>query len=119
MNGPTTVPCRVFTASTATARFVIRFITLSCSSTMCSELASQSLSCLMKNVVLPESPYGVCTTRSLPSSADPARSTSSDQLAALPRTFGTDGAPASLPSCVVTIFESRCRRNESAGKISS
>jgi len=43
----------------------MRFMTLSCSPMMSSAFLSQSASSLMKNVVLPESPYGVCTTRSL------------------------------------------------------
>ena len=60
------VPCRVMHASTAAALLSIRFITFSCSPTMSSASLSQSPSALMKNVVLPESPYGVCTTRSVP-----------------------------------------------------
>ena len=67
MNGPTTVPCRVLTASTATARLLIRFMIFSSSPTMSSQLRSQSASEAMKKVVLPESPYGVWTTRSVPS----------------------------------------------------
>jgi hypothetical protein len=43
-------------ASTAAARLVIRFITLSCSPTMSSAWSSQSASDLMKKVVFPESP---------------------------------------------------------------
>ena len=64
----------------------------------------------MKNVVLPESPYGIWTTRSAPSPAPPASADSSAYVDARPSTFGTLGTPASLPSWVVTIFESiRCR----------
>ena len=66
MNGPTMVPCRVMHASTAAALLLIRFITLSSWPTMSSASLSQSASDSMKNVVLPESPYGVCTTRSVP-----------------------------------------------------
>lgn len=56
MNGPTTVPWRVLTASTAAARLRIRFITLICSSTTSAEHLFQSSREATKNVVLPESP---------------------------------------------------------------
>ena len=56
MKGPTTVPWRVITASTAAALLRIRFMILSSSSTICSASRSQSDSFAMKNVVLPESP---------------------------------------------------------------
>ena len=42
MNGPTTVPCRVMTASTAAALLRIRFMILSSSSAISSESRSQS-----------------------------------------------------------------------------
>ena len=58
MTGPTTVPWRVMTASTAAARQLMRFMTFSSSPTRSSACASQSRSPWMKNVVLPESPYG-------------------------------------------------------------
>ena len=58
MSGPTSVPCRVSTASTAIARCSILRITFSSAelSGSLAALASQSASVLMKNVVLPESP---------------------------------------------------------------
>ena len=56
MNGPTTVPQRVSTASTATGRLLIRFMTLTSWPTMSLRCLFQSASELMKNVVLPESP---------------------------------------------------------------
>ena len=59
MNGPTTVPHRVSTASTATGRLLIRRITLISSPTMSALCFFQSASDEMKKVVLPESPYGV------------------------------------------------------------
>ena len=77
MNGPTTVPWRVLTASTAAARLLMRFMILSSSPTMCSASRRQSPSSLMKKVVLPESPYGVCTTRSEPRPASAASLASS------------------------------------------
>ena len=77
MKGPTTVPWRVITASTAAALLRIRFMILSSSSIISSESRSQSDSLAMKNVVLPESPYGVCTTRSVPSPAASAAAISS------------------------------------------
>jgi hypothetical protein len=76
MNGPTIVPCLVMHASTAAAWLLMRFITLSCWPSMSAAQASQSRSDLMKNVVLPESPYGVCTTRSSPRPAWLARARS-------------------------------------------
>jgi len=78
MIGPTSVPCRVSTASTATARQLIRFITFistPVSSEDSSALSQEALS-LMKNVVLPESPQGSWTTRSSPSPAERASSSS-------------------------------------------
>src|SRR4029453_16544072 len=96
MNGPTMVPCRVMQASTAAALLSIRFITLSCSPTMSSAYFAQSFFPVMKKVVLPESPYGVCTTRSRPSSFEAASSLSSFQDDAVPITLVTDGAPAPL-----------------------
>ncbi len=79
MIGPTRVPCRVSTASTATARQLIRFITLSSTpvSSWSSAAASQPSRSVMKNVVLPESPQGSCTTRSSPS---PVRAGQLEQL---------------------------------------
>ena len=59
MKGPTIVPHRVSTASTATGRLLMRRITLISSPTMSSLCFFQSASEAMKNVVLPESPYGV------------------------------------------------------------
>ena len=76
MNGPTMVPCLVMHASTAAAWLLMRFITLSCWPSMSAAKSSQSRSDLMKNVVLPESPYGVCTTRSSPSPAPRASAVS-------------------------------------------
>ena len=120
MNGPTMVPCVVMHASTAAALLSMRFITLSCSPTMSSAYVSQSASDLMKNVVLPESPYGVCTTRSVPSPcADRELPQLRPRASAVPSTLGTDGAPASLPSWVVTILESSRRRSSSDGMIRS
>ena len=72
ISGPTSVPCRVITPSIASSRGSIRFITLICSPTICRSCSAQSPSFAMKKVVWPESPYGVCTTRSSPSPA-PAR----------------------------------------------
>src|SRR5438128_253912 len=60
----------------------------------------------MKKVVWPESPYGVWTTRSSPSPPARARETSSAYVVAVPIVLGTLGTPASLPSRVVSIFES-------------
>ena len=117
MNGPTMVPCVVMQASTAAALLSMRFITLSCSPTMSSATASKSAFDLMKKVVLPESPYGVCTTRSVPSPCATDRCRSAVHDFAVPSTLGTDAAPASLPSWVVTIFESRRRRSSSDGMI--
>ena len=59
MKGPTMVPCRVMQASTAAALLLIRFIAFSSCPMMLEECAAQSCVDLMKNVVLPESPYGV------------------------------------------------------------
>jgi hypothetical protein len=59
MNGPTMVPFRVSTASTATERLLIRFITLTSWPATSFWCRFQSASDEMKNVVLPESPYGV------------------------------------------------------------
>ena len=58
ISGPTSVPCRVSTASTAIARWSIRRMTLSSCSASGSFAAhlSQSAPVRMKNVVLPESP---------------------------------------------------------------
>ena len=56
MNGPTMVPHRVSTASTATGRLLMRRITLISSPTMSALCLRQSASDEMKNVVLPESP---------------------------------------------------------------
>ena len=56
ISGPTIVPWRVSTASTAAARLLIRFITLSSCDAMSSAFLSQSRCPRMKNVVLPESP---------------------------------------------------------------
>ncbi len=119
MNGPTIVPWRVMQASTAAAELLIRFITFSSWPTMFSLSRSQSASDLMKKVVLPESPYGVCTTRSVPRPLSVARVASSAQLSAVPRTLGTEGAPASLPSWVVTILESSRVRSSCDGRIRS
>ena len=79
ISGPTSVPYRVRTASTAIARWSIRRMTLSSwsASGSLAALLSQSASLLMKNVVLPESPYGVCTTRSPPRPCRLASSVSS------------------------------------------
>ena len=66
MSGPTSVPCRVMTPSIAASRQLIRRITLSSSRAMSAACSSQSAWEAMKNVVWPESPYGVCTTRSSP-----------------------------------------------------
>ena len=77
MNGPTTVPCLVLTASTATAWLLIRFMIFRSSPTMFSLSRSHSACEVMKKVVLPESPYGVCTTRSEPSPASVASAESS------------------------------------------
>ena len=84
---------------------------------MSSAYLSQSAFDLMKNVVLPESPYGVCTTRSVPRPCATDRCRSSVHELAVPSTLGTDGAPASLPSWVVTILESSRRRSSSDGMI--
>ena len=56
MNGPTTVPCLVFTASTAAARLRMRFMTLISSPTTSVAHLFQSSREATKNVVLPESP---------------------------------------------------------------
>ena len=58
ISGPTSVPHRVSTASTAIARWSIRRMTLSSlpPSGSLAEYLSQSAWDLMKNVVLPESP---------------------------------------------------------------
>ena len=56
ITGPTSVPCRVITPSSAAAAQLMRRITFSSSPTMCSACLSQSLRPLMKNVVFPESP---------------------------------------------------------------
>src|SRR5680860_1585328 len=117
MNGPTIVPCLVMHASTAAALLSIRFMTLSCSPMMSPAYLSKSTFDLMKNVVLPESPYGVCTTRSEPRPLATDSFRNPVHECAVPSTLGTDGAPASLPSWVVTIFESRRRRKESDGMI--
>ena len=77
MNGPTTVPCRVLTASTATAWLLIRFMIFRSWPTMSSQSRSHSAWLVMKNVVFPESPYGVCTTRSEPRPAPVALAVSS------------------------------------------
>ena len=119
MNGPTTVPCRVSTASTAMPRLLIRFMIFCCWPTMSSANLSQSASLVRKNVVFPLSPYGVCSTTSVPS---PAAVVSLDQLSQEStdvRMLGTLGAPASSPSLVVTILESRCSRSAADGRIRS
>ena len=119
MNGPTIVPCRVRTASTAMASLLIRFITFACWPAISAAHRSQSASEVRKKVVLPESPYGVCTTRSVPSPASVATRTSVCHESTSTSTFGTLAAPASLPSSVVTILESSRRRSVSGGRISS
>ena len=116
MNGPTTVPCRVSTASTATALLLIRFITFACCPAMAPAWEAQSDSEATKKVVFPESPYGVCTTRSVPSPASTATRTSVPHDSTSTSTFGTLRAPASLPSTVVTILESRRRRSAWDGR---
>jgi hypothetical protein len=77
MTGPTTVPWRVRTASMADAAQLMRFMTFSSSAASSAASLSQSASLWMKNVVLPESPYGVCTTRSWPRPASSASARSS------------------------------------------
>ena len=77
ITGPTSVPWRVITASSAAASQLMRRMTLSSSPTMSSASRSQSLSPQMKNVVLPESPYGVWTTRSVPRPSRSASASSS------------------------------------------
>ena len=119
MNGPTTVPCLVSTASTATGRWLIRFITLTSWPAMSGRCRFQSASDEMKNVVLPESPYGVWMTRSEPSPARPAAVASSAQSATVVSTFGTLATPTSLPSRVVTSLESRWLRSCADGRIRS
>ena len=69
MKGPTIVPLRVSTASTAMGRLLIRFITLTSWPTMSLAFFFQPASSSMKKVVLPESPYADCTTRSEPKPA--------------------------------------------------
>ena len=57
MNGPTMVPCRVITASTAIAVFrAMRFMIFASWPAMTSAWRSQSASVATKNVVFPESP---------------------------------------------------------------
>ena len=70
----------------------------------------------MKKVVRPESPYGVCTTRSRPSFAFSASVMSSSKESARPMQFGALATPASLPRRVVTILESMCTRSLAGGK---
>ena len=112
MKGPTIVPCRVSTASTAMGRGLMRFITFASSPRIDPAYFDQSSSEEMKNVVFPESPYGVCTTRSVPSPASVDTRTRVSHESTDTSTFGTLGAPASLPSWVVTIFESRRSRSD-------
>ena len=77
MNGPTTVPWRVLTASTAAARLVIRFMTLRSSPTTSVAQVFHSSREETKKVVFPESPYASWRTRSSPSPAASACSTRS------------------------------------------
>ena len=114
MTGPTTVPWRVITASTAAARQLMRFMTFSSSSTRSSACSSQSRSPLMKNVVLPESPYGRLDDEVVAEAVGEL-----EQLVvgvARGRAgWARDGTPASLPSWVVTIFESSRWRSSALG----
>ena len=120
MTGPTSVPCRVTTPSTAASRGSIRRITLIGSPT------------IFVRAVVPLAPPTRRRTWSgrsrrtgsarrgrrrarRPTPAPAARRSSP----AWPSTFGTLGTPASLPSCVVTIFESRCVRSVALGNARS
>ena len=70
-------------------------------------------------MVWPESPYGVCTTRSSPMPADSASAVSSSNEDARPSTLGTLGTPASSAIRVVSIFESSRVRSAALGKATS
>ncbi len=113
--GPTIVPCRVMTPSTQTSKGRIRRITFSSCDVRSSRYFAKSSAVLTKKVVRPESPYGVCTTRSSPTPCAVASWSSSSYEPARPSTFGTLGTPASLPICVVTIFESSRFRSAAGG----
>ncbi len=119
ISGPTRVPCRVITPSIASSRGSIRFITLIWFPAIFFSSRFQSCSRAMKNVVCPESPYGVWTTRSSPSPAPSASARSSRYVVPSPIAFGTEGTPASLPRRVVSIFESSRWRSAADGNATS
>ena len=116
MNGPTTVPCLVNTASTAMPRWLIRFMIFCCWPTMSSTFLSQSALLVRKKVV------SRCRRRVQHHiGAEPGRRGLFHQLVPGSTESGCWARwarPASSPSLVVTIFESRCSRSaEFAGGI--